>query len=420
MKGDFSRLTFDPRKHYGGVLLQQGRVQTDADWNEQEAIERYRAQALARELIGPCGGPRDAAGFAIGLSAGQLLIGAGRYWVDAILVENEAEVAYEAQPDLPDPPAWRTAAPGTNGGPVLVYLDVWERHITAIEDPSLRDPALGGPNTSTRIKTVWQVRFLRLSGGVKWSNASEWSDLLADRGARLVARIGSGGYQGLENQLYRVEVHRGGKAGPGNATFKWSRDNGSVVAAVRAVEGRDIVLGDALAREPVPFRVGHWAELSDDRSELNGESGQLAQVEQVNEVAGRVTLATRPTALTRTGGELDPRLHPKIRGWDQVEGANADGVATADAWLPVEAGIEIRFAGGTYQLGDYWLIPARTVHRSIEWPAGPSGEPEPQPPRGIVHRYCPLALLERASARAPWSVSRDLRRLFAPLAGTAG
>ena len=35
MKGDFSRETFDRARHYSAVLLQQGRVQLDADWNEQ-------------------------------------------------------------------------------------------------------------------------------------------------------------------------------------------------------------------------------------------------------------------------------------------------------------------------------------------------------------------------------------------------
>ena len=36
------------------------------------------------------------------------------------------------------------------------------------------------------------------------------------------------GYQRLENQLYRVEIHDGGTA----PTFKWSRENGSVAYAV--------------------------------------------------------------------------------------------------------------------------------------------------------------------------------------------
>ena len=59
MKGDFSRRTFNPRKHYAGVLMQQGRVQTDADWNEQGDIQRRRVRIEARDVIGPCGGPED-------------------------------------------------------------------------------------------------------------------------------------------------------------------------------------------------------------------------------------------------------------------------------------------------------------------------------------------------------------------------
>ena len=42
MKGDFSRQTYKKAKHYSGVLMQQGRVQLDADWNEQQAIARHR------------------------------------------------------------------------------------------------------------------------------------------------------------------------------------------------------------------------------------------------------------------------------------------------------------------------------------------------------------------------------------------
>ena len=34
-RGDFTRDTFNPLKHFSRVLMQQGRVQLDADWNEQ-------------------------------------------------------------------------------------------------------------------------------------------------------------------------------------------------------------------------------------------------------------------------------------------------------------------------------------------------------------------------------------------------
>lgn len=32
MKGDSTRFTFDPKKHYSSVMMQQGRIQLDSDW----------------------------------------------------------------------------------------------------------------------------------------------------------------------------------------------------------------------------------------------------------------------------------------------------------------------------------------------------------------------------------------------------
>jgi 2-polyprenyl-6-methoxyphenol hydroxylase-like FAD-dependent oxidoreductase len=49
-----------------------------------------------------------------------------------------------------------------SGRRYLVYLDVWERHLTHIEAPSIREVALGGPDTTTRAQIVWQVRPLLL------------------------------------------------------------------------------------------------------------------------------------------------------------------------------------------------------------------------------------------------------------------
>ena len=52
MKADFTRLTFKPEKHYSSVRMQQGRVQLDADWNEQADIQAYleRTEASPRRL----------------------------------------------------------------------------------------------------------------------------------------------------------------------------------------------------------------------------------------------------------------------------------------------------------------------------------------------------------------------------------
>src|SRR5947209_11146536 len=114
MKGDFSRQTFAHEKHYGGVLVQQGRVQVDADFNEQQALTRYREETETRDVIGLCGTPHDppsfvhASGFEIVVATAAaggptFTIGGGRYYEDGLLVENEATCEYGLQPELPVP-----------------------------------------------------------------------------------------------------------------------------------------------------------------------------------------------------------------------------------------------------------------------------------------------------------------------------
>ncbi|MDA4121769.1 MAG: DUF6519 domain-containing protein [Thaumarchaeota archaeon] len=83
----------------------------------------------------------------------------GHYYVDGILSENDNDVAFASQPDLPffqgnD----LTVVPGR--GVYIVYLDVWERHLTYLDDPEMREVALLGPDTATRTKIVWQVKVL--------------------------------------------------------------------------------------------------------------------------------------------------------------------------------------------------------------------------------------------------------------------
>src|SRR4051794_16878578 len=154
MKGDFTRLTYRPERHYNTVLAQQGRGSLDADLNEQAALTRDRVEAEARDVIGRCGAPRAEPGFAMDVTDG-LIVGAGRYYVDGILCVCEADVDAFAQPDLPG------LAAGEDGN-YLAYLDVWDRHLTAVEHPELREVALGGPDTATRVQTLWQVKLLRL------------------------------------------------------------------------------------------------------------------------------------------------------------------------------------------------------------------------------------------------------------------
>ena len=63
MKADFTRDTFTPLKHFSRVLMQQGRVQLDADWNEQMDIQSELDRSTTRDVVGPSGAPLDGGGF---------------------------------------------------------------------------------------------------------------------------------------------------------------------------------------------------------------------------------------------------------------------------------------------------------------------------------------------------------------------
>ena len=160
MKGDFTRWTFRPEQHYHGVLKQQGRVDLDSDWNEQGAITSHRIETETLDVIGPAGAPIGDPGFQITVQNGQLMIGKGRAYIDGILCENEATIPFSQQPDVP---LVGNPLP-TRPGYYLAVLEVWLRHITALDDPEIREVALGGPDTCTRAKTVWQVGLLPLDG----------------------------------------------------------------------------------------------------------------------------------------------------------------------------------------------------------------------------------------------------------------
>ena len=158
MKGDFSRNTFDPARHYSRVLMQQGRVLLDTDWNEQAAIMQDGLRTLAKDLFDPHGG--IGLGFRIGAhdstsNQADFAIGAGYYYVDGIRCECEPKpgktVTYQDQPDYRDPVQL------TDGKKYLVYLDVWERHLSYVEQEteggiSIREIALGSADTTTRAR----------------------------------------------------------------------------------------------------------------------------------------------------------------------------------------------------------------------------------------------------------------------------
>ena len=284
-------------------------------------------------------------------------------------------------------------------GDAVVYLDVWDREVTYIEDPDLLDVALGGADTTTRRQTVWQVRVDPRDDAACGVPVGE-----PPSAGRLTSRAiappapddpcilpPASGYRGLENRLYRVEIHNGGPLG--TARFKWSRDNGSIVSAVRdiAVSGTQTTLTvNRIGRDQfLRFRVGDWVTVTDDHRELTGEPGEMALVVNIDETNRQIVLdRALPTGANRPFGATAAQIaerHTRVQQWDQTGATNtvdADGlVLTAAGPIPIEDGIEIEFstdpAGGSFRVGDYWVFWARTATATIE-------ELTDAPPRGII------------------------------------
>jgi hypothetical protein len=419
MKGDFTRLSFDHAKHYHGVLKQQGRVDLDADWNEQGELTSHRIETEALDVIGPAGAPSNAPGFVLTATANGtgLTISKGRAYVDGILCENEQDLAITSQPDLPG-----FSLP-TAAGLYIAYLEVWLRHLTSLDDRGILEDALGGPDTCTRARTTWQAKLLaagKVGSNVGCSTAvPAWDQLIAPSTGTLQARAqpdptstdpcvipASAGYRSLENQLYRVEIHDAGDlSGGGKVTWKWSRDNGSVVTSWTAQSGSGLTVTSAGRDGVLGFAAGQWVELTDDTSELSFQPGTLVQLSNVQGLTLTIdpATATGPTTLASF-----PR-NPKVRRWDSA-GAVAAGTAS---WLDLEDGVQVHFSGGTYANGDYWLIPARTLTANVDWPVDGSGNPVAEPPKGIRRHFCRLAVVQFDGRT--WSVVAPCLPIFDPI-----
>ncbi|OUL31926.1 hypothetical protein BV378_01280 [Nostoc sp. RF31YmG] len=400
MKGDFSRFSFNPQKRFSRVLMQQGRVQLDADWNEQLDITEHRIAAEITDFIGQSGAPEKSAGFEITADdKTNLKIGEGRYYVEGMLFENDQSVLFTAQSDYPG------AKLPTEEGIYLAYLDVWQRHITALEDPGIREPALGGADTATRVKNVWQVKLKKVDSADKSKYAPpdwkpSWENPIST--GKLSAILGAGA--NLENQLYRVEIHKSGKVGDADATFKWSRDNGSIATRVENKITDNYIPVSRLGQDiQTAFAAGNWVEITTEKQTLSGEPGLLVELASVT--ANTLTVKEWP------GGKA-PDFEPPmiVRRWDSGE------ISVSDSWKTLESEIKVRFenqlqdkqSSAEYKTGDYWLIPTRNLTANNESPSN-----KPQPPHGILHRYCSLALVEYKGGQ--FTVKDDCRVIFKPL-----
>ena len=458
MGADVSRVRFDPLGDFAGVVLQQGRLLLDGDFNEYVALldRRLRAETCDLTSFGPdpdhagvAWVPRQTPdGFRVTASGGALSIGRGRMYVDGLLAENHGlppngfdpllsertgttGTPYDKQPYWPMPDAL------PSGGPHLAYLDVWEREVTYLEDSNLVEVAVG-VDTTARWQTAWQVRLLPNTGSATCASDDDdipgWLDVIRPSAGRLTTDTievsadddpcelpPSAGFRGLENQTYRVEIHDGGPAG--TATFKWSRDNGSVAIPVVEMVSTTILRLASVGKDDV-LRVstGDWVEILDDHYELAQRPGVMRKV-TVDDAARTITFSGAiPTDLRPADAEDAAKRHLRVRRWDQsgvvhsgagatltdLDDPGSTGLITvpssSSTQVVLEHGVVVSFSiasggSGRFRAGDYWIFAARTADTSIE-------HLDEAPPLGVHHHYARLGFVtfpgSATDCRRPW------------------
>ncbi len=423
IKADITRDSLVRSVHRRTVRHQQGRVPMDADSNEAQDLIIERVETEARDVIGRTGGPKTAAGFGVTVNgAGQLELSAGRYYVQGILCQLDAPTVITGQPDLP----------GLNlpnqPGLYLAYLDASFDHVTALDDPRIQEIALHGADTATRQRVKAQVRLLRVNDNpaaqATCGTAFEaWNSVIAPSTGAAAARAEpeaapenecsmtpGAGYRNLLNQLYCLVIHN-----PGNesvATYKWSRENGSIASLWLSQNGNDLTV-EAQGRDPHRlFRPNGWVELIDRERELREEPGTLVRLTNVRDNV----LTIDPTTAIGPVNFSAFQTSPRVRRWESAGALPLNNAPDADGFSALEYGVQARFAVGTYRTGDYWMIPARTATGDIEWPRDATTNTALlQPRHGVHHHFAKLALLSLEGSS--WSLRQDCRELFPPLTG---
>jgi hypothetical protein len=466
---DISRDETDLRKHYDRVHMQQGRVLTDDDFNESERLDAEDSRRVRVDVIGPAGSPDN--GFKLKVVGTELMLNAGTFYVGGLRLELENDEAFNLQKD------WLQQ--GANPGEKLiapvgaqfdfVWLDVWQQPVSAVEDKELFEAALGGADTSARIRTMRRARVLSNVGDVDC--AAAWTQLLTSLkpqgtingdfelvpdsslkvepdGTKTTEDLCSppvnGGYLGAENQAIRVQI-------VGNNKFAWGFDNGAPLYRVKLLPDSTGALRQ-IHMLTVPKDQAHYplegqvvellpwsaflsngqknAELSGFMAKVNGGYNPDTQDLQIDTAPGdeaepplgtkfgqRWSLRSDKTAIKNEDPPED--IYFYMRVWNR----GADTTSLPIGFVPgtpvslAKTGLQVTFSGTNLRKNDFWIIAVRpeTPNAVVPWELSAG-----RPPHGVRRWIAPLGVIHWPGGGAAVEVLDDCRPTFLPLTRIKG
>jgi hypothetical protein len=355
-----------------------------------------------------------------------------RMYVSGILCQKEFNETFLTQSDYPISqnllkPEGIESDKNITRTHYLAYADVWERGISYIEDPDLKEIALSGPDTTTRIKTICQIKLREIpiienfNEKLKMIN-DEIKKLKNTNSGRLSTIISldtnqSTDYSGIDNRLYKIQIHESGSKEDNTATFKWSKDNGSTAYPLSSCDSFSVTLMPSVNNFDIDFKIGDLIEIIDDFDELSElPRGNLRRITSID-VDSSTLRWTSSNHIDISGINYlnDPitkiflsTIHPKIIKWDGIKKINSEsqqGVLLADdtpsKMVSDGEGVKIKFTDGNYWCGDYWNFYTRTLTNSVQ-------KLNYILPNGTKHLYAPLALIEKNDKQL--QVILDLRK----------
>lgn len=425
MKGDFSKWKHNSKNSFNGVLHQQGRVLLDSDWNAQTQITNDWQDKAAGDAFGPGvaavpAEERDSfkvVNVSLVNSKFNVALLPGRIWADGLLVHLMADendetnsvaskriASYLNPDDYPD------------SNRVAVILEAWREEINGFQMPDeLIEPALGGPDTTERVHTAFDLKLLRLGPDQDCENIREaLKDDFSKKGNLTVTlepsgssddecpQYEKGGYTGFEHCLYRIEIAK--VDDDDSPYFKYSKFNGGLVGRgdFQRGTGGDPSMGTITI-------TGNIQAITS----LERDSFYMEIVQKVNEQYWHVIFGAEVTldkGILKVG---EVRLYHEMP-YENVFFRLWDGIEKVTEYIDEKElcdGINLKFNqpndGAIYLPGDYWTFSVR---------AGEIGNTSPliqdQPPEGIHYHRVPLALINLDGKRR---VITDCRRIFRPL-----
>jgi hypothetical protein len=264
---------------------------------------RHEAERIARTLK------------AAGVDAPRVEPAQATHTEGASVVARDLYANQAGLPAAGDPPAAGT-----------YYVDVWERPVLSIEDPTLLDPGLHGADTTTRTQVLAQVKWAPNAAHIIDPQERPTPQNPSKGNLRFVAaeRTAGAGRDAADpcavevdleatsgNYLFRVEVH---EVGPRELSLKWSSENGSEAYLV--------------GQEPDEFEEPGWVfEFFNDATEKHLGIHLNASVTPAR---GQIYAGQYPTT--------PPPGYPFVRRWDGCARLTFAGSAWSLAAAPAGNG----------------------------------------------------------------------------------